>query len=106
MYSTGPTNSGHGAHAAAEERRKLRWKQLDGVDIPTRTGDRVKTDRKAAVKLARCYRAGELTAVWVPDAATEALRDLVRAREVAKQDQLRARHPLGKLLLRHGRQRP
>jgi transposase len=74
--------------------------------IPTKAGDRVKTDRKDAVRLARAYRAGDLTAVWVPDAATEALRDLVRAREVTKQDQLRARHRVGKFLLRHGRQRP
>jgi len=74
--------------------------------IPTKAGDRVKTDRKDAVRLARCYRAGDLTAVWVPDAATEALRDLVRAREVSKQDQLRARHRVSKFLLRHGRQRP
>src|SRR5215472_11762622 len=74
--------------------------------IPTKAGDRVKTDRKDALRLARCYRAGDLTAVWVPDAATEGLRDLVRAREVTKQDQLRARHRVGKFLLRHGRQRP
>ncbi len=74
--------------------------------VPTKAGDRVKTDRKDAAKLARCYRAGDLTAVWVPDAATEALRDLVRAREVTKQDQLRARHRVSKFLLRHGRQRP
>ena len=57
--------------------------------VPTKAGDRVKTDRRDAEKLARCYRAGELTAVWVPDAAHEALRDLVRAREAAKKDQLR-----------------
>ena len=63
----------------------------------------MKTDRRDAEKLARCYRAGELTAVWVPDAAHEALRDLVRAREAAKKDQLRARHRLGKFLLRHGK---
>jgi hypothetical protein len=74
--------------------------------VPTRAGDRVKTDRKDAARLARCYRAGDLTAVWVPDAATEALRDLVRAREVAKQDQLRARHRVSKFLLRHGQHRP
>jgi transposase len=73
--------------------------------VPTKSGDRVKTDRRDAEKLARCYRAGELTAVWVPDAAHEALRDLVRAREAAKKDQLRHRHRLGKFLLRHG-QRP
>jgi transposase len=71
--------------------------------VPTKAGDRVKTDRRDAEKLARCYRAGELTAVWVPDAEHEALRDLVRAREAAKKDQLRARHRLGKFLLRHGK---
>jgi transposase len=71
--------------------------------VPPKAGDRVKTDRRDAEKLARCHRAGELTAVWVPDAAHEALRDLVRAREAAKKDQLKARHRLGKFLLRHGR---
>jgi len=71
--------------------------------VPKKAGDRVKTDRRDAEKLARCYRAGELTPVWVPDAAHEALRDLVRAREAAKKDQLKARHRLGKFLLRHGR---
>jgi transposase len=60
--------------------------------VPVKSGDRVKTDRRDALKLARCYRAGELTAVWVPDAEHEALRDLVRAREAAKKDQLRAKH--------------
>jgi transposase len=70
--------------------------------VPTKAGDRVKTDRRDAEKLARCYRAGELT-IWVPDASHEALRDLVRAREAAKKDQLKARHRLGKFLLRHGR---
>jgi transposase len=71
--------------------------------VPVKAGDRVKTDRRDATKLARSYRAGDLTAVWVPDAAHEALRDLVRAREAAKKDQQRARHRLGKFLLRHGR---
>ena len=70
--------------------------------VPVKAGDRVKTDRRDAMKLARSYRAGDLTPVWVPDAAHEALRDLVRAREAAKKDQLRARHRLGKFLLRHG----
>ena len=74
--------------------------------VPTKAGDRVKTDRRDAEKLARCHRAGELTAVCVPSAAQEALRDLVRAREAAKKDQLKVRHRLGKFLLRHGRQRP
>jgi len=74
--------------------------------VPVKAGDRVKTDRRDAEKLARCYRAGDLTAVWVPDAAHEALRDLVRARLAARRDQLRARNRLGKFLLRHGRRAP
>jgi transposase len=74
--------------------------------VPVKAGDRVKTDRRDAEKLARCYRAGDLTPVWVPDAAHEALRDLVRARLAAKRDQLRARNRLGKFLLRHGRRAP
>jgi len=74
--------------------------------VPVKAGDRVKTDRRDALKLARSYRAGDLTPVWVPDAAHEALRDLVRAREAAKKDQLRARHRLGKFLLRQGRRPP
>lgn len=71
--------------------------------VPEKAGDRVKTDRRDAIKLARCFRAGELTRVWVPDPAHEALRDLVRAREAAKKDQLRARHRMSKFLLRAGR---
>jgi transposase len=74
--------------------------------VPVKVGDRVKTDRRDAQKLARCYRAGDLTPVWVPDAAHEALRDLVRAREAAKRDQLRARHRVAKFLLRQGRGAP
>jgi transposase len=70
--------------------------------IPTKAGDRVKNDPRDAERLARAYRAGDLTPVWVPDQDHEALRDLVRAREDAKQDQTRARHRLSKFLLRHG----
>jgi transposase len=73
--------------------------------VPMKAGDRVKTDRRDAERLARSFRSGDLTAVWVPDEGSEALRDLVRAREAAKQDQLRARHRLSKFLLRAG-QRP
>ena len=73
--------------------------------VPMKAGDRVKTDRRDAERLARSHRSGDLTAVWVPDEGSEALRDLVRAREAAKQDQLRARHRLSKFLLRSG-QRP
>lgn len=71
--------------------------------VPVKAGDRVKTDRRDAIKLARCYRAGELTAVWVPDRTHEALRDLVRAREDAKHDLQRVRVRLSQFLLRHGR---
>jgi transposase len=74
--------------------------------VPKKPGDRVKTDRRDALKLAHCHRNGDLTAVWVPDEDSEALRDLVRQREAAKQDQLRARHRLTKFLLRTGRRPP
>jgi transposase len=70
--------------------------------VPVKAGDRVKTDRRDAERLARSHRSGDLTVVWVPDEGTEALRDLVRAREAAKADQLRARHWLSKFLLRTG----
>ena len=69
--------------------------------IPKRPGDRVKTDRSDAIRLAQLYRAGELTSVYVPTEEDEALRDLVRAREDAKEDELRAKHRLTKFLLRH-----
>ena len=59
--------------------------------VPKKPGDRVKTDRRDALKLARSHRCGDLTAVWVPDEYSEALRDLVRQREAAKQDQRCAR---------------
>jgi len=70
---------------------------------PRRPGDRVKTDRRDAEKLARLYRAGELTTIRVPSRAEEAARDLVRAREDAVSDRLAARHRLTKFLLRQGR---
>jgi transposase len=72
---------------------------------PAKPGDRVKTDRRDAERLASSYQAGTLTRVWVPDQRHEALRDLVRAREAAKQDTKRAKHRLGKYLLRYS-QRP
>ena len=62
--------------------------------IPKRAGDRIKTDRRDAAGLARLHRAGELTAVWVPDAMHEAMRDLVRARLDAGHAQRRARQQL------------
>jgi transposase len=69
---------------------------------PRRAGDRIKNDRRDAVTLARLHRAGELSPVWVPDAQSEAMRDLTRAREDAKYAQTRARQRLNSFLLRHG----
>jgi transposase len=71
--------------------------------IPKKPGERIKTNRRDAVTLARLLRAGELTAVWVPDAIHEVVRDLVRAREAAAQDLRRKRQQLLSFLLRHGR---
>jgi transposase len=70
--------------------------------IPRAPGDKVKTDRRDAERLARLLRLGELVAVRVPEPHEEAARDLVRAREDARGDLMRARHRLSKLLLRHG----
>lgn len=71
--------------------------------IPRRSGERVKTNRRDAVTLARLHRAGELTGVWVPDAVHEAIRDLVRARQAAIDDLRRKRQQLLSFLLRHSR---
>lgn len=71
--------------------------------VPVQSGNRVKTDRRDAAKLAHFLRSGDLTTVHVPDEATEALRDLERAREDAKRAEQVARHQLAKFLLRHGR---
>jgi transposase len=70
--------------------------------IPVRSGERIKTDRRDALKLARLHRAGELSAVNVPDAADEAMRDLCRARTDAVQDLRRSRAQLRAFLLRNG----
>jgi transposase len=70
--------------------------------IPRKPGDRIKTDRRDANNLARLHRAGELTAVWIPDPAHEAMRDLVRARLAAVRSLRQARQQLGGFLLRHG----
>ena len=69
--------------------------------IPKKSGDRIKNDRRDAIKLARLHRAGELTAVYVPDEADEALRDLTRAREDAVQALRTAKQQLNAFLLRH-----
>ena len=71
--------------------------------IPVQPGARVKTDRRDAQKLAQYLRSGDLTPVHVLDPATEAIRDLERARDDAKRAERAARHQLSKFLLRHGR---
>jgi transposase len=71
--------------------------------IPRKAGERVKTDRRDALSLARLYRSGELTAVWVPGKEQEAIRDLTRAREDLKRLERQSRQRLGAFLLRHGK---
>jgi transposase len=70
--------------------------------IPRKVGDRVKTDRRDAMMLAQTLRAGQLTSVWIPDEAHEAMRDLVRLRSQAMVDLRKARQHLLSFLLRHG----
>jgi transposase len=99
VYEAGPCGYALQRHFAA-----LRWR-CDVVapsSIPRPPGERVKTDRRDAMKLARLARVGELTPVRVPDTADEAVRDLVRAREDAVREQRNARHRLKALLLRNG----
>jgi transposase len=84
------------------------WPRLHGGGAlagpaPRKPGDRVKTNRRDAVTLARLHRAGELTAAWIPDPVHEAMRDLVRARTAAMEAVRRARQQLQGFLLRHGR---
>jgi transposase len=74
--------------------------------VPKRSGDRVKTDRRNSLTLARLHRAGELRAIYVPDDADEAMRDLVRAREDAVAVGTQAKHRLKAFLLRQGRRYP
>jgi len=74
--------------------------------IPKKAGERIKTDRRDALKLARLLRAGELTAVWVPDTEQEAMRDLTRARDDMKSQERKARQQLNAFVLRHGHHWP
>lgn len=98
-YEAGPTGFGLARACAAVQIPCL-------VAAPSRIarapGERVKTDRRDAMRLAKLLRLGELTAVRVPSASEEGARDLVRAREDARGDLMRARHRLSKLLLRQG----
>ena len=74
--------------------------------IPKKPGERIKTDRRDALKLARLLRAGDLTAVWVPDTEQEAMRDLTRARDDMKSQERKARQQLNAFVLRHGHHWP
>lgn len=102
-YEAGPTGDGLCRKLRAAG---YRCEVIAPSKTPRRPGDRVKTDRRDARLLARALRAGDLTAVVVPEAGTEALRDLVRAREDAKHAERTARHQLDKFLLRHDRRFP
>jgi transposase len=98
VYEAGPTGYGLARTCAAAGINCV-------VAAPSRirpAADRVKTDRRDAERLARLLRLGEITPVRVPEPEEEAARDLVRAREDARGDLMRARHRLSKLLLRHG----
>ena len=98
VYEAGPT--GFGLQRALAK-RGYGSEVIAPSLIPKRAGDRVKTDRRDCIRLAELSRAGELRAVWIPDPADEAIRDLARAREDAVQARTQARHQLKSFLLRH-----
>jgi transposase len=102
-YEAGPC--GYGVHRQLT-RLGHRCDVVAPALIPRKVGDRVKTDRRDAMMLAQTLRAGQLTAVWVPDEAHEAMRDLVRLRTQAMRDLRKARQQLLSFLLRHGRNSP
>ena len=99
VYEAGPTGFGL---ARAGRERGIDVRVVAPGSIPKGSGDRVKTDRRDAIRLVRLLAAGELSFVFVPSVADERFRDLVRCIEDARGDLMRARHRLGKLLLRHG----
>lgn len=102
-YEAGPTGFGLYRHLVEQ-----------GIDcrvvapglVPSRPGERVKTDRRDARKLAQLHAGGLLKPIWVPSPEVEAARDLVRVREDARLDRMRDRHRLSKFCLRHGRPLP
>jgi transposase len=98
-YEAGPTGFGL---ARALQAAGMRCVVVAPSKLERPPGDRVKTDRRDAERLARLLHIGELPGVRVPTEAEEGTRDLVRAREDARADLMRARHRLSKLLLRHG----
>jgi transposase len=102
-YEAGPT--GYGLHRWLTDLGQSNIVVAPSL-IPKRPGDRVKTNRRDAQNLAKLLRAGDLTAVWVPDEAHEAIRDLVRAREAAVRDLRAKRQQLTSFLLRHSRSYP
>jgi transposase len=99
VYEAGPTGYGLQRELA---RRGYRCEVIAPSMIPRRAGERIKTDRRDCLRLAELSRAGELRAVWIPDPADEAIRDLARAREDAVNARTQARHQLKGFLLRHG----
>ena len=103
VYEAGPT--GYGLQRALAG-RGYRCQVIAPSLIPKRAGDRVKTDRRDCLRLAELARAGELRAVWVPDPADEAIRDLARAREDAVNARTQVRHQLKGFLLRHDMRYP
>lgn len=99
-YEAGPC--GYGLYRQLAGKHGVRCLVVAPSMTPRRPGDRVKTNRRDALKLAKLLRAEELTAVWVPDAAHEALRDLVRARSTAVSVLTRCRQHISSFLLRQG----
>jgi transposase len=98
-YEAGPTGFGLYRSLTAAG---IRCEVAAPSKLQRPAGDRVKTDAKDAIHLAKLLRLDEITAVTVPSLEAETARDLVRAREDARGDLMRARHRLSKLLLRHG----
>ena len=99
-YEAGPT--GYGLYRSLRE-KGIACEVIAPSLVPVKAGDRVKTDRRDARKLARSHRAGDLTSIYVPDEMTESMRDLERARDDAKKAEKAVRNQLGKFLLRQGR---
>lgn len=99
-YEAGPC--GYGLYRQLAGKRGVACQVVAPSMTPRRPGDRVKTNRRDALKLAKLLRARELTAVWVPDVAHEAMRDLVRARSTAVSVLTRCRQHISSFLLRQG----
>ena len=103
VYEAGPTGYGLVRRARAEG---IEMAVCSPGNIERRPGDRIKTDKRDAIRLARLFAAGDLRLVWVPSEEQEQLRDLVRCREDLRADLMRARHRLATFLLRRERHYP